>query len=392
MKQISLTQTLLLGALTLSACGPQPFVPATMVSDQTAAGTLNLPKRVDIMVSVSTDGGIANILTDAQTELDKFTSGLQKSGWDYRMFVVPMAESDTASLTNTNIPVLYDQRVAVSKYDYNQMSWNGGAGYQAPYPGAVPNDPFYTLLPSLATPYLSITAQSPIILNGRQTGLLNQKQFLSLPYVQQNILRTDANLAVITISNGKDTSDGWTTDNSSPNPVTLPNPVNIGNYLPAMQAVKAPGKFKYYALASEFHHISNTCRNGPARTGTAYKQIAEASGGLFIDLCYNSINQALTSISNSIQSQQMFFKKEYLVLETQPDPSTIKVYKNGVLLPQGGSNGWTYNGMQTQYLIYDPAPMELRTGYMIQLFGTARLQGTDSARVEYLNYGVQASH
>jgi len=194
MKQNSLIRTFLLSALTLSACGPQAFVPTTIVSNQTAAGSINLPPRVDILVSVSTDGGMANILPNIQTELNEFANRLQNSGWDYRMVTLSMSETVLPSIESGNIYFSLGNQVAISKYHTNYLNSAFASNYVAPYPGASPTDPYYTLNPDALANLggVSIVAQAPV-LNGHQTGLKNQAKFLNISHVKNNILRSDAN-------------------------------------------------------------------------------------------------------------------------------------------------------------------------------------------------------
>ena len=394
MKQFSLFRFLLLPALTLTACGPQAFTPSVMVSNQTAAGGVNLPPRVDILLGVSSDGGMQNIRASLQSQLSAFVQNLESKGWDYRFVSVPMSEYDYSNILSPSYS--HDYTVAASRFHTNH-----GSNWLAPYPGALNTDPFYTLNPAFFNPGINLPSINNGHVDGHQYGLKNQATYLNLNTVKNQILRADANLAVITISNGRDASDGWS---YQPSTITyssgvtssgnqyLPSPVNVTNYLLQMQSVKAnPNMLKYYSVVSASD--SNSCIYGPARRGEEYIQAANATGGIAINLCNNTISSALNAIAQNIQSQPLYFKKDHLLLETKPNPATIKVYKNGVLLPEDPTNGWTYMGyLQNQALIFWPTSMASSTGYMIKLNGTATLVGSDSAKVEYMNDGVQASH
>jgi hypothetical protein len=394
MKQISLIRTLVLSTLTLTACGPQAFTPALIESNQTAAGGVDLPPRVDIVVGVSSDGGMQNIRNSLQSQLNTFVQKLESQKWDYRLVFVSMSEYDNAYINSQYYN--HDHTVAASRYDSNH-----GSNWIAPYPGASLSDPFYKINSLFFNTGIVLPSINSAHIDGHQFGLRNQANFINLAAVKTNILRPDATLAVITISNGRDASDGWTTQSSSvgySNGVTssgtqtVPNAVNVTNYVQQMQSVKmAPSMLKYYSIVSE--HSSTNCLYGPARRGEEYIQASNMTDGLAIDLCNRSIGSALDAIASDIQSQPLYFVKEYLVMNSEPNLSTVKVFKNGQLLPQSSTNGWTYEGYSpSKALITLPIPMDYRTGYIIKLNGTAKLVGSDTATVEYLGNGVQTAH
>ena len=389
---------MLLSAMTLSACGPQAYMPTTIVSNQTAAGGVDLPPRVDIVLAVSSDGGMQNIYQGLQTELVKFTNKLQSRGWDYRFVSISMSErNELFTPAAANPAYNYDlyHKVSLSRFHTNYDS----LGLWIPaYPGASNTDPFYTLSPStMFTESLTIPSLDTTYTDGRQSGLKNQRNFVLLNSVRNQFLRADANLAVISISNGRDSSDGWTTTTSpvsfsgpTPTPEPKPKDVNVVPYVNAMATVKNnPSQLKYYSIVS---HRDGDCRGQPSRKGEAYIQASTLTGGIDLDLCSNTIEASLNAVAQHIQSQPMYFKKNYLVLQSQPDQSTIKVYKNGVLLPQDATNGWTYAGNLTnQPLICYPTNLATTSGFMIKLNGTAELVGSDTSRVEYMALGAQTS-
>jgi len=392
MKQFSFKPFVLFSALALSACGPQAFVPSTIVSDQTA-GSMNLAPKVDIVLGVSQSGGMNNIQTQVGPAIQQFLSNLQNKGWDYHFVGLSLNEYYLSNPQNA------DGKVAVSRHhtNYAESQW------LQPYPGATyldasgnPN-PAFMLAPTLFSSSIIIPNLSTANNDGRQPGLEIQKRFIhdmSLASVlptepNKNFLREDALLAVITITNERDTSSGW-------HPVwngQEPNDVIASNYTNAMDNAKSdPSLFKYYAIAAQ---TTGNCVGSIARTGVAYRDAADATGGAFYNLCSgsNAINDSLNGIAQKLQQVTLNFKKDYLVVATQPDPSTIKVYKNGALVPQDATNGWTYVGyLQDQHTVFYPTNMYPATGFMIKLNGTAILNGSDKSRVEYLNLGAQSSH
>ena len=207
--------------------------------------------------------------------------------------------------------------------------------------------------------------------------------FLNRSDVRSNLLRSDAMLAVMTISNGRDTSDGWY---QAWNGLT-PNTVNVDNYVNQMKSIRSD--VKYYAIVA---HDTTSCRSGGSWSGIDYEKAAQKTGGISQDICTVPIPAALDAVAQNLQVQRLSFVKRFLVIGTEPNPATIKVFKNGTEVASDANNGWTHVGMSTQFTIDSPVPMSQATGYMIELHGSAKLHGSDTARVEYMNAGAQSSH
>src|ERR1035437_4507041 len=79
--------------LTLGACGPQAFVPSTVIPDQSAAGDMSLPPNVDIVLGLSNGGTMQNICPGLQPEIAAFAANLQNKGWDYRFITLSLSET-----------------------------------------------------------------------------------------------------------------------------------------------------------------------------------------------------------------------------------------------------------------------------------------------------------
>lgn len=398
MKLKLLNSSMLLATLALSACGPQAFVPDTVVSNQSAAGGMNLPPKVDIVLGISQGGTMQNIYSGLSPELVQFTNNLQKQGWDYRFVAIPLSESRPGA----SHPISAGVTPSIYHTNFSQAQW------LPPYPGAQyldnlsnPN-PLFLLSPSLFSSAFVIPSMDYSTNNGRETGLKNQADFLNRSDVRNNFLRSDALLAVITISNGRDTSDGWQYAGWGPPENQVPKAVNVTNYVNQMKAAKTnPSMAKYYALVA---HGQNNCR-GPYQSwsGIDYDKAAQQMGGVGLysspnytsptDICTHSTSAALAEVSNHLDKVQLDFQKKYLVIGTEPNVGTIKVFKNGILLAQNASNGWTYEGYKTNVNTIDlPVPMAAATGYFIELHGSAKLFGKDTARVEYMNAGSVTAH
>jgi hypothetical protein len=98
----------------------------------------------------------------------------------------------------------------------------------------------------------------------------------------------------------------------------------------------------------------------------------------------------LNSLKSSLVNIRKNFRQKYLVIDQEPklDSIVVKKYPGGntsapITIPQDPVNGWTYAGYISDYLIDDPIQLNFTSSYMIELHGTARLWGLDSADVTF---------
>lgn len=378
-------------ALTLSACGPQPFTPSQNNSVQ-SAGSMNLPPKVDIVLGLSQNGTMRNIYTAVQNQMPAFLKKLENSGWDYRFVSIPLSEHFPTS----NIAV--NNTVSVSRYDTNTPS----ANWLPPFPGASYTDPSLGILSSLVAPYFVVTPLDTTYNDGKESGIQNQIDFLTRSDIRNNFIRPDALLAVMTLSNGDDRSGGtWAYDPqfrremwkaNSPDPITT--------YASTMLGLKSsPLLLKYYAMVA---HVTTSCLYGVNWSGLRYEDFANRVNGVSIDLCNNTVESSLNAVAANLQKAKLAFRKVYLKIATAPNVATIKIIKyiggnknNAVEIPQNATNGWTYVGYVNSpgvYLYDSPVQMDLETGYMIRLNGSARMSGEDTVDISYQNAGTVSAN
>ena len=85
--------------------------------------------------------------------------------------------------------------------------------------------------------------------------------------------------------------------------------------------------------------------------GTAYIQLAQANSGVTTSIC--NTNWAVTMTNVQVMISQLMTN---YYLKSQPNPSTIVVNVNGVVVPNNATNGWTLqtsgSGNATQYYIH----------------------------------------
>jgi hypothetical protein len=170
-------------------------------------------------------------------------------------------------------------------------------------------------------------------------------------------------------------------------------------YYQQMLAQLSPNLKVYSAVAANSNWSQAGCLNGYASVGTRYQAMASAFGGTSYDVCTVALPTILSDIQADLTTIVLNYITSYVVVSatTQPDPSTIVVEKyiggsssDTVTIPQSTTNGWSYIGLTTQNLITYPTPMNQKTGYMIQLNGSAKLQGNDIAYVTWKTPSGQA--
>ena len=383
---------LMTGLLALTACGPQAFVPSSSSSLQTPAGGINVPPKVDIVFGMSSNGTMRNIAPSITSEIPAFLQKLEKSGWDYRFISVSLSEYHPT----TNMAV--NGAVSVSKYDANYPVGT----WLSPFPGADHNTA-PRIASNLFASAFNVTQLQPTDPNdGHETGIRNQLDFVYRPDMKTDFLRPDALLAVISLSNNDDRSD-WT---YGADQTTDPGHGNVplSDYANLFRNVKGTGVaslVRYYPLVA---HLNVNCRSGTSRSGLRYEQMSDILGGAKSDICNVSISSSLDTVQANLDTVKLSYRKRYLVIGNPPNEPTIKVtkYLNGdagqaQVLANDSNNGWTYAGAITAptYLIDAPIPMNLVNpgdGYLIELHGSAKLIGNDTADVTFQNAGTVSSH
>lgn len=378
-------------ALLASACGPQAFVPGMIRSRQSAAGSITIPAKVDVVFGLSQNMTMLNILPGLQGEISTFMGKLQNSGWNYRFVGIPLGYSP---INNSSVfPIT--GKVSVSRYDNNTPQ----ANWLAPYPGANYNDPLLGIASNLVSSvfaYPSPSVSSGDTVYGLEYGLRNQSEFLARADVQSNFLRPDALLAVITLSNGEDRSFGTPPPAGTTAPWTY-NTAQVSNALGTITSVKSSANLvKYYSMVN---HLHTSCMGYGSWSGIRYESFADQIGGGKVDICSVPLAAAFSAVAQNIQGTPLPFRRNFLTVATEPKEGTIRVirYANGdtgtpVEIPEDAANGWTYSGFLTnQATIDSPIAMDVRTGFMIELHGTARLNGADLADVIYQNIGTVTS-
>lgn len=377
---------------------------------QKAPGSYSIPPKVDILLIEDDTGSILEVYSSLAEQIPRFLTELEAKQWDYHFATIPLTSDRPLN------------QIMASKYDGN---W--GAQWIPPYPGASRDGPGMILpslfrFPSEYTDFLFPTSS----LSGSEAGLEMITSTLSRRIPGTTFLRDDALLVMMVVGNGQDTSRVNICYRNDGNGYEYSAPCDLLN-APACKSISeagAPGKtcasgnisldyyqqklsalrpsknqIKFFAAVSPYTYSSGTCRGSGAYPGTRYINMASRLNGKSYNICTQTVSSILHDLSSSLQSTKLNMETRYLFIQQEPDVSTIEVtrYVNGntdnpVIIPRDPENGWTYIGYQEHlYAIDSPIPLNLSSGYALELHGTGKLIGEDSASVKYLPKGIQNS-
>ncbi|MGK5083056.1 hypothetical protein WDW37_07095 [Bdellovibrionota bacterium FG-1] len=401
-------------ALLSSGCGPQSFQATASQDQQVAPGTFTIAPKVDILLVEDDLGSIREVFSNVSSQMGQFLSGLQTRGWDYHLATIPLT---------TFRPI---QQIQASQYDVN---W--GSQWLAPFPGATQSTVGGQVasanfrFPSDYTDFLdgshtSLSSQAPGLHNIRQT-LLDSRT------TQSGFLRNDAFLAVVVISTDEDTSernlctqangharnDGWEgpcdmiqddlaggnpsivcgQSGANPKPYCNNNVSSLNAYTTFFQNFKGNSQqIRFYSLTSKSRQIAGGCMGANSFAGTRLIQMSSNLNSPAYDVCTVPIPAALDQIANNLQTIRLNIRTRYLFLAQEPDATTITVTRHAggdnsknatIARDTNHSDGWDYVGnVSDVYAIDYPTNMNLTSGYAIELYGSAKLVGADTATVE----------
>lgn len=366
---------LTIGLTTLTAslmggCGKQPSLTLETITQAQAPGHFMVPPKVDILLAEDDTASAALIYSKVAPQVPNFLNNLSGRGWDFHFAIAPLTHS---------IPMT---KVTASRHDSNY-----GAAWTPPFPGAILGLPG-TLSPNVFKPldqYSVSWAEIIDATNGNEEGFKTINNTLRVKAQGTNFLRSDALLAIVVMSSGNDTSDV----------VFVPRP---GNW-PAATADSLTHSFNYYksqflglkasATQVKFFAAVDQCQDQwSIVVGHRYEDMANALGGQSYNLCNQSVSSVLDSLAQNLQITRLALRTRYIFIDKDADVSTIVVTKhsNGVdqVLPMNSTNGWTYAGyVSNVFSIDSPAPMNQASGYAIELHGSAKLIGDDTADINF---------
>jgi hypothetical protein len=393
-----------LALFSFAGCGKAAFNVTTSNRNAPAPGTYVIPPRVDIALFVDDTGSMYEAFPAIQGEVPKFLTKLEQQNWDYHFTI--------GRLTNS----LAVTQVVGSKYDGNRSDWTPA------YPGAS-RQVTGTLNSSVfrSPERFSYFPDQSWISNrrgGYEPGFSTITSTLESGLNNTGFLRSDSMLVVVVLGNGDDTSylnlcpraDGSLVPCAAPvHPVCVPtrnDPTGGSSNCDSRGTSLEFFKNKLRALnpsAKMFSAVSLSasanCYGSRAYQGSRYMSLSSSLGGASFDVCSQSVAQVLDALNQSLQVERRSFRTKYIMIDQAPELSTIRVtrYVGGdtqqaQVIPQDPNNGWTYAGHLSNVAVIDqPIPMNVQSGYAIELHGSAKLIGNDTAFVEWKPEGAKDS-
>lgn len=370
-RKIPMLTVALIATLFIYGCGGAKEYDKQNIQTTNIASQYTKPK-IDILLVQDASGSMAVPISYIKPQLTSFLDGID-SKWDYHFTVVPLHKKIPMTskwIVAQDCSTIIPSSLCVSKSAYNSSPANTEYGWINTTDAPAGNtDPGFT----------------KIIENLSDSSMIST-----------NFLRADAALAVIVVSNGDDISGmSYPADYYQPygDGMLYPNP-NAANAQASFNSFKSflstgikpvAGLAKFYSVVAANNYSS--CYGGAAWQGARYMNMSSNSlgvGGAWYDLCSGGLPNVLSNLQNQFNSAIQAFVFNYAVIPNQPIVSSIVVKKNGTVVPQSATNGWTYDGYKTNTnTAYLPYPTNQRTGYFLRMNGTAEYSGADVITIDY---------
>lgn len=393
---LAFSATLLVFGASTGCSSRQGYLTTESTIDQLSPGSFYIAPKVDIILAEDDSGSRDAINQQVLAQLPQFLRDLESRGWNYHF-----------SSVGLGTPSYLDQAIA-SRHDGN---W--GSLWTAAYPGApqwgpdtLPNQIFRR-----PEAYSRFVAQGSNSGAGNETGLATIRSSLWENTQNTGIIRNDALLVVVALSNGEDTSGVNYCQRFGGQMVPCEEtPSQWGASTCPAHICTAESSFQYYKneirarksnaqmirmFAAVSPSANSNCMGGNAYRGSRYMRLANELGGQSIDICSQQVSGVLGAIAQNLQGIRIAQRTRYLFVPIDVEPSSLRVRKyltNGsvVDVPMDPANGFTYQGyVSNVYAIDYPVAMNLSSGYAIELHGSAKLSGDERADVTYLPRGAQ---
>jgi hypothetical protein len=352
----------------LAGCGKATFKKQNF-SAVSVASQYTKPK-IDIVVFQDNSSSMTTPINTLKGQLDSFLAGMD-SRWDYHFIVLPLQSvmavnsskyvvaQNCADIVGSNKPIcLSTSQISTFNNTPAGMDWGW-----------------------IRT--TNVAVGSTDLGFGNIWNSLNQSSMSSTGF-----LRPDAALAMVVISNGEDVSgvsyydpDGDGTSELDYNSAT--SQASVANYKSAFESIKGgAGLSRFYSVVATNNY--GNCYGGGAWRGYRYMDMSIRLGSQYYDVCAGGLSSVLSDIGSQLNSMIEAYVFNYAVISQDPVVSSIEVKKNGVVIPQSATNGWTYEGYKVDaYTSYLPQLANKKTGYFIRLNGTAEYKGTDIITVDF---------
>ncbi len=285
-----------------------------------------VPRKIDVLFVVDNSGSMSSSQMSLATNFPSFINYFKAKGYDYKIAV-------------TTTDAYYgDQFVTsgCSLCNINQTKFRSGS-----------NPPIFVI--DNSTPNLeTVFAQN---VNVGTTGSGDERAFSSFKAALTSSLnvgfhRATAFLSVIIISDEEDFSHNDINLNESYTQPTLHSVASYKTFLEGFTSGLGTTDFNVSTISV----LDDACRislGAGRKIGLRYMQLADATGGSKNSLC-NTFDTILNNISTQIGNQ---IRAQFFLTRT-PILSSIRVIVEGILIPEGSVNGWTYDSVTNSVSVH----------------------------------------
>ena len=305
LKMVSLL--ILMPLVLICACGSQGANFSILPTGQSFQGSIT-SNKVDILWVVDNSGSMLTKQQNLANSFNSFMDTFTSKNYDFRMAIVT---TDTRTL--------------------------GAGGQDSDFQGVITND----------TVNFVNVFKTNIVVGAR--GDANAKALdaivasLSAAKLAGNntgFLRSDAHLAVIILSDADDNDSTETVATTQAFLETLKPDLTD----PASGRVRE--QFTVSAVIDDQTNPGPTPCVG-SEDGIKFRNLANLSEGSKEDICATDFSAGLSDLSEALAQ---FISQ--ILLTTEPQPDTISVKVNGVVVPESTVNGWSYVAAQNKIIFH----------------------------------------
>lgn len=325
LKEFSISIYFMLLALLVSSC-QKSNDSFSLLSEQSTfkQGTSLTARKIDILWVVDNSGSMQSSQDNIANNFRSFIQKFQQKNYDFQIGV-------TTS----------DAYLAYHYNDNNRSKLKDGARLSS----SVTTSSGYNIIDKFTA-----NIESTFLINITQgtLGSGDERAFMSMQHALLNPLnssfkRQGSYLAVIIVSDEEDFSHNdyqngvssyyFTENYNDPKMYSVQSYVNfLDSY------TNSTATLRNYSVSS-IYIPNSTCLSqlGTGRKiSQRYPQLSDLTGGVKASLCGNFAD-SLQLISDTVLDLASVFE-----LDREPIPETIVVTVNGAFVPQGATNGWTY--------------------------------------------------
>jgi len=271
--------------------------------------------KVDVLFVIDNSGSMQPAQTNLTNNFNAFISSFVQKGYDFHIGVVTT--------------------------DTYKSIFGWGASYARLKDGVGANrSGVYVIDPSTTDPVGTFLTNATQGINGSgdERAFQSFKIALDSP-LNADFRRPDAFLAIVIVSDEDDFSNDRSGDiGENYNYSGLHTVQSYVDYLDTLTGSTSASR-KY--SVSSIHVLDNAClaqSHAAANIGIRYSALVSATGGVQGSICSPNFSNELDQIQKGILTLASQF-----YLPRQPVPETIRVYVDGVEIPEDANTGWTYN-------------------------------------------------